>query len=404
MTRACHRPARALVLVVWAALSSSALAADVQYLVSARSEVRTRNVQPGSTGILTNELELRPIAGLLIGSDDTRLAVSYQPNILFRDPFQLGPVGLLHRGLLVFTERWARATLSVTADGTWGITDISALRPPDSAPPGSIEVPTLGLVPYVRLYGRASLDTTVARRVTLGFDAGYQLSGSVDARPTLPIQQGPFATVRLGWTPNARDTLTTSAQGAHAEFSTGQRQTVVQGFETWRHVFTARTALDVSAGVAFTREEVPVIDVPQPPIPGLYREVLPVASATFSHRLVGGGTVDLRGSARLGPFSDRYTGNVYERLEAFAQAQWNPTRTLQATGTVGGGWAVDIGRAVQAGDRIVYGDAQVGWTAFEWLLVQGSARLAYAEQPRYDLRGWQWLLGVAVTVRDQGAL
>lgn len=411
MTRACHRPARALGLVVWAALAaSSARAGDVQYVVSARSELRVRNLQPGSTGPFTAELELLPIAGLLIGSDDTRLAVSYQPSLLFR-PFSTYPVGMLQRGRLLFTRAWERATLGLTVDGAWGITDVSALRPADSLPSGTVEVATAGVLPYTRVYGAASLDVVLSRRTRLNVTGGYQLSGTYAAPAgqelTLPLQWGPLATARLSWTPTTHDWLTTSAVASDALFSFGQRITIIQGTQGWRRAFTARTSLDVYAGAAFTRTDVPDITNPNvtvKPIAGLYREVLPVVSGTFSQRFIVGGTVDVRGTVRMGPFADRYTGNVYERLEALAQVQWSPTRTLQLTGNAGGGWAVNVGRAEQLGDRIVYGDGRLAWTATKWLTLQGSASLAYSDQPSYNLRGWQWLVGVAVTVRDQGAL
>lgn len=422
-------------VLVFAALALAAFpaqAVDAQYLVDARTELRTRNTQPGSTGVLTQEFELRPSAGLLLGSDDARLGVAYRPSLIFRDPFALGPVALLHRGVLDFSWRFPRVTVTAQADGSWGTNDLSAIRPQDSQAAGSVEVPTLGLVPWVRLYGRAGLDAVVTTRVTLGGDAGYQLSGSTDARPDLPLQQGPFATLRLRWAPRPQDSLTTSVLGAHAWFYRAsftvtpvpvppattptplprtEVQTVAQALESWQHTFTPRTSLTATAGVAFTREQVREevrfegFDGPTSSTQLLYTEVLPVAALSGSHRLVGGGTVDLRATVRVGPFADRYTGAVYERLEALAQAEWAPTRVLVVTGSAGGGWAVPVGRAQQAGDRIVYADALVAWTAQRFLLVQGNARLAWSEQPRFAIPGsLQWLLGVAVTVRDAGAL
>jgi hypothetical protein len=343
-------------------------------------------------------------------------------------------VGFSQRGVLALTQAWSRTTFQLDLDGAWGVTDVSALRPQDTATPGSIETRTLGLVPYVRLWGRAGLDFVLTRRVTLGVSGGYQLSGSPEDL-SLPIQHGPLALLRLAWRPTARDTFTTTVQGAHAEYFTDptlvqlpllpdpippgyteptivrtHRSTVLQGTEGWDHSFTARTSLSLAAGIAWTREEVWFINrvgytEEKTITEDLFRELLPVASATVSHRLVVGGTVELRGTVRLGPFSDRFTGNVYERLEALAQAIWLPIRQLEARGTAGGGWAVNIGRAEQQGDRIVYGDAVVVWTAAPWLLVQGNARLAYTEQPSYGIPGGlQWLVGAAVTVRDQGAL
>ncbi|GMU60053.1 MAG: hypothetical protein AMXMBFR34_18160 [Myxococcaceae bacterium] len=385
-------------------LAARAWGLDVQYEVAARSDVRTRTVQPGSLGSVTSEVEVRPSAGLLLGTADTRFGAAYRPSLLFRDPFALGPVGLLHRGQLLFTQRWPLVSLRVDVDGSWGTSDISALRPADTLPPGSVETPTLGLLPYVRLWSRAGVDWQVGRRVTLGVDGGYQVSGS-PGDLSLPMQQGPFAALRLGWRPTERDTLTTTLQAAHADFVTGQVQTVLQGTQTWRHTFTARTGLSLSGGVAFTREDIPVIDLPRPPQPGLYRELLPVASVSVDHRASGVGTVDVLALARLGPFQDRFTGNVYERLEALGLARWRPVREVELTGTLGGGWAVDIGRAEQLGDRIVYGDVLVAWTPEAWLLLQGNARLGWSAQPSYEIpSGLQWLLGVAVTFRDAGPL
>lgn len=416
-------------------VANAALAQGTAYLVSARAEVRTRNLQPGSLGAVTNEVELRPVAGLLWGGDATRLGVSYQPVLLLRDPFALGPVGLLHRALLAFSQRGALAAFRLDLDGSWGITDVSALRPADTATPGSIETRTLGLVPYVRTWGRLGVDVTLTRRTALSLDGGYQLSGSPEDL-SLPIQHGPFATTRFTWRPDARNTFTTTVLGAHAEYFTDptlvqlapvpdplppeglderpivrtHRSTLVQGTQAFDHSFDSRTSLGVAAGVAWTREQVWYItrvgltqdtNITE----SLFRELLPVASATVSHRLVAGGALELRATARLGPFSDRFTGNIYERLEALAQVRWRPTRLVEATGTGGGGWAVNIGRAEQVGDRIVYGDARVTWTPAPWLAVQGDARLAWSEQPSYGIPGGlQWLVGVAATVLDKGAL
>lgn len=404
------RPAACLVACWLTCVGSPARAADVHYTVGGRADLRARNAQPGASGPMTGELELLPLAGLQLGHRATSLELTYRPSVLLR-PYASEPIGLLQAGQAQLRQAFHRVTLGLTGVGEWGVTDASALRPGAAVPPGLHEVATAGLLPYVRLSGSGSLDAVLTRRLTLHVSAGYQYSGTPDAPAgqelTLPLQWGPFAEARLGWAPNARDAFTTRLQASDTEFSFGQHNTVAQGTQGWRRAFDARTALDLAAGVAFARTFVPDIDNPNltvRPLPGLFTEVLPVAQAQASHRFVADGTVEVRGSVLVGPYADRYTGNVYERLDASAQVTWRPARGLEAIGNLGGGWAVDVGRGEQRGDRIASADAQVAWAFSRWLTWHAQAALAYSEQPSYELRGWQWLVGVGMSVRHRGAL
>lgn len=404
------RALAAAVLSMAALLAAPARAADVQYQLSARSELRTRSLQPGSAGAVTAEWEVLPVAGVQLGRDDAQLSVSYLPSLLLR-PASTFQLGLLQRGRLTLTKAWERATASASADGAWGVTDVSALRPGDALPAGSVEVATAGVLPYTRLVAAATLDVTLTQRLQLSFGGSYQASGTRDAPAglefVLPLQWGPQASAALEWSPDAQERLSTRVQATDGRFSFGQHNTLLQATQGWRHTFTTRTSMDLFAGAALLRADVPEIVAPvlvPRPAPGLYVDALPVASAAVTHRLVAGGTVDVSGTARLVPFADRYTGNVYERVEVVARALWSPGRTLQLSGGGGGGWAVPVGLAPQLGDRIVYGDGQVAWTASRWLALQASARVGFTEQRSLGVSGWQWLVGLTVTARNEGAL
>jgi hypothetical protein len=64
--------------------------------------------------------------------------------------------------------------------------------------------------------------------------------------------------------------------------------------------------------------------------------------------------------------------------------------------------------SVQAGDRLIFGEATVGWTVNTWLLLQGSVRVLWTEQgPRNGqpaVDQVQAVGTVSVTVHEQGSL
>lgn len=403
-----------------ACLAVPAFAAEVTYGVAVRTDVRTRTPLPGDRGqYVTGDLELNPRGEITLGVDTSTFFLGYMPTLLWREP-QVGGGRLLplHRARLAFGSRWQRVTMLLSQDGAYGVADIGSLRLPDGSLPTSVaEVQTLGSVPYVRSLTLLNVETNPADRFTLGFSAGYSLSGSTEDSQALPLQYGPLASVRARVALTRTDGLTTTAQVSQATFVTGQEQLVAQLLETWDRQISRTLQLNLGAGVAFTREEV----IAQQGIPGGYLDVLPVALATLSWReVLQGHPLRLDTSLRMAPFSDRFTANVYERVEARVAGEYRPAREWITTAAVGGALAVPLGfslqrpegastadnlRLAQAGDRLVFAEGTVAWSVKTWLLLQASARVLWTEQPRRNMPGQVQAVGtLSVTVLEQDSV
>ena len=390
-------------------LPLTASAADVRYGVSARSEVRTRTPLPGDIGtVLTGDVELDPVLDLgLLFHGGTAFLVQYAPVLIWREPQTGGRLLPLQRGRLGFTQKWDRATLLVAEDASWGLADIGALRTSDDtsgAPQNPVVNPvqTLGGVPYVRSATFLSLDVQPGARWSFGLSGGYSVSGSPSDMVNLPIQYGPSGAARLAFRLTRLDTLTTGFGVTQATFVTGQEQLVGTLTETWARQLTRQWSLSVQGGAALTREVV----IAMQGIPGTYLEVLPVGavSTSWSDQLFDQ-PLTLAASVRLAPFADRFTGFVYERLEAIASATWKPARAWVVTASGSGALAVPLGRAEQAGDRLVSGEAGVTWTVSRWLLLQAAVRVLWTEQPRLMVPGQVQAAGsVSVTVKEQDSV
>ncbi len=401
-----------VVLALWGALAS---AAEAEYVVSARSELRVRSGLPGDRNpFFTPELELVPSGEAGLRWKTVRFTLQYNPSLVIRDRADLSPFIFLHRGRASLGFTFERSTLTLTEDLSLGETDIASLRPLDSAQPGSAPgVQSVGAVPYVRSSSTAMYDHRLSDRLGLTVSAGYLVSGS-QATDTLPLQWGPTANVRLRWVATREDALTTLAQATASWFATrpqrreGQQQFISLLSEQWDHQFSHTLSGALTGGIAFTRDSVPqafndagdVVDpLPTDPKPGLYREILPVAGAAVSWREES--RVQLGASARMAPFGDPFTGLVYERLETRVQGEFHPDRPLAFTVATGYAVAVPVGDTQQAGDRVIYGEATFGWTPKAWFLLGVSARVMWTEQPRLTVPGQlQWATSVWVSVRD----
>jgi hypothetical protein len=309
----------------------------------------------------------------------------------------------LQRGRVGFTQKWSKALFTLSEDGAWGLADIGAIRNPDD--PGQTgtavnPVQTLAGVPYLRSATAMTLEGQLSNRVTLGGGAGFSISGSPDGTTNgLPLQYGPNGSLRLRWLATRLDALTTAAAVFSSHFLTGQDQLVTTLTETWDRPVTRTWSISLGGGAALTREVVTAMQG----TPGTYIEILPVGSASSSwNDKFGTQPVRLGVSVRLAPFADRFTGFVYERLEARVQGDWKPGRDWAVTAAGSGALAVAIGRAEQKGDRLVSGEAALTWTARQWLLLQASARVLWTEQPRLGVPGQVQAVGViSVTVREQ---
>jgi hypothetical protein len=411
---------RASGIVVGVALwASLAVAAEADYVVAARSDVRVRSAVPGDRStVAAAEVELLPDGEAGLRWKTYRFALQYNPSLIIRDRVDLSPFIFLHRGRATLTANFERANLSLVQEASFGETDVGALRAADGAPPGSAPtVQTVGAVPYVRSATTAVVDVRLTEVLGLSVSGGYLLSGS-RGNDALPFQWGPTATARLRWAVSRLDALTTIAQATASWFSPrvgrreGQQQLVSFITEQWDRQLTRTLTTSLGAGLAFTRDYVPPLDPPQfdangdplppgvgEPIPGLYREVLPVVSATLGWHEEA--HTNLLFSTRMAPFADRFTGLVYERIETRAQGEFRLDRPLVFTAATGFAIAVPVGQTQQAGDRVIYGEVTGGWTPKEWFLLGFSARALWTEQPRLGVPGQlQWLTSVWVSVRD----
>lgn len=404
--RATLIPLRGCFAIAALTLSASAWAVDVSWLAVGRADVRLRTPLPGDVGKpLTADLELLPAGRLSLGWSRTLIEFSYTPSLLFREPHLQGPVRLMNRGSAAVRTRWRRATFALQQQGSYGQADVGALRTREdslgSAP--VVEVQTLGLVPFVSSATTATLDLSTSERGRLSVTGGYLLSGSPD-NPVLPMQRGPLVRASFRFAFDRRDTLTTTTQATHADFVNGQQQTYAFLTEEWSRQPTRLLNLSVMGGVAFTHEVVPE-GLPSQLVAGTYDEVLPVAATTLAWRdAVSTPTLQLETGLRLAPFADRFTGLIYERVEARLTGR-KVLSHLWLSSNLGAAWAVPLGRSPQAGDVIVFADAAAGWPIKQWLTLVGSTRVLYAHQPRLgvDAGGVQWVLTLSVMVQHQGS-
>ena len=386
--------------------TAHAVAADVQTAVSGRIDTRVRSPLPGDLGaIITTDAEVLPSAGITLGWGTTRLGLVYNPSILFREP-QLGPrarVFALHRGRAFFGHRFGRANLTLTQEAAYGTTDVGALVSTDGTPiQNASGVFVAGALPYERFASLAMLDVTPSPLYSFSFSGGYVISGSPQAdNVVLPLQWGPFALARFRATVVPRNFLITQGQYLSAEFATGQLQLVAQLTEAYEHEFRRNLTASLGAGLALTREH--IVEIPNGPRPGDYQEVLPVALASMLWRNeLGYRPFTLNVNVRLGPFADRYTALVYERVEAQLQGEWRVSKPVTALANAGLAYAVPVGLSTQAGDRIYYGEGGARWALKEWVTLGAIGRLVWSEQPRLGIPGYlQWLLTFSVTFHDE---
>lgn len=392
-----------LTLALLTLLASTALAIDVKYAVGARSELRTRTPLPGETGAdVFADLELDPTLDLALLFDTTTLAFQYAPTLLWRQPGASGRLLPLQRGRVGFTQKWSKALFTLSEDAAWGLADIGALRnPEDVGQTGAVNpVQTLGGVPYLRSATAMTLDGQLTNRISLGASASFAISGSPEGTENgMPLQWGPAGSVRLRAVATRLDALTTSSTVVSSRFLTGEEQLVVTLTESWEHTLARTLSFTLAAGPALTRE------VRVDTAAGTYVEWLPVASGSISwNDKISRQPIRLTGSVRMAPFADRFSKSVYERLEGRVQGDWKPGRdwAVLAAGTAA--YAVPLGNNDQAGDSLVSGEASLTWTPLRWLVLQGSARVLWTDQPRLGLSGVQALGVVSVTVREQDSV
>jgi hypothetical protein len=384
-------------------LALDVAAAVVGYEVSATTTVATRSPLPGDVAVVaTTDLQVDPVAEGAIEWSRTLLTLRYAPQLIVREPQVRARLLPLHHGVLMLTHRFTRASVLLSEDASYGVADIGSLRMPAGArPTGVFEVQTLGAVPYVRSASSAMLEGRPSDLVSASLTAAYLVSGDPTGGLQLPLQYGPVGSATLSLTLDRRFHLITAVQASHAWFNTRAEQSMVSLTESVQWAWTRTTTLAVGAGVAATRERVVALEGGPPP--GLFFEVLPVALASLSSVVeVNATPLQLQLSAHLSPFADRFTGLIYERLEGRASATSRLTRELTASLSIGSGYAIDVGRAPQAGDSATFGEASLRWDRTAWFALVGTARAVWTEQPRTMSPGQLlWAVTLAAVVRDR---
>lgn len=388
-------------LLLW---STPGLAAVVGYEVSATTSLTSRAPLPGDAAtVLTSDFQLDPIAQGGLTWSSAALVLRYAPQLIIRE-WQLKPRVLpLHQASLLYSKRSERWSFSLRQDGAYGTADIGSLRlPAGSQPTGVYEVQTLGAVTYVRSASAFAFDARPTDRVALSLSGAYLVSGDPSGGLQLPLQHGPVGLATFRWVASRRFRLITTGQASHASFLTGAEQSIFLATESGEWQLARTTVLTVGAGAAVTRER--VVELPNGPPPGFHLETLPVAVASLSAAPEPlGFPVQLTASLRMSPFADRFTGLVYERVEGRLGATSRPTSKVTATASVGGGYAVPLGRSPQAGDTAIFGEASATWAYTPWLSFLGTGRLVWTSQPR--LGGapttlWALTLGAQFHDRD----
>jgi hypothetical protein len=252
-------------------------------------------------------------------------------------------------------------------------------------------------VPYVRLAGGALLEQRVGGRVTLRAEGGYEVSGSTQ-NVNLPLQWGPAGLLAVKVDVTGVDSLTTTALGKHADFMTGQRQTLLEATERWARHLSRELEGEVSAGVGVVQQS--VTDA----APAVPWAVLPVAAVGVSWRLpVEGSKLELRARCGLAPFADRFTATVYERLDALVAATWSTRDGLTVGLGLSGARSFAGVASSTSPDFFVAIESSLAWAAQPWLTLGTSLRAAHTEVlVEGATPANQWLVSAWVAVHSEG--
>lgn len=380
-------------------------AVEVSTLEAVSSNVRLRTPLPGdrSRNWLTFDLEFLPVLQGTLRWSRTSFMLRLNPSVLLREPHLSSQLFALAAGQAQLTTRGERWDLAVAQDASYGIQDVGTLRNPDgSLPTGVPEVQTVGAVPFMRSGTTVTLNGAPSRRTAYTLLAGYLVQGSPDpTNVTLPLQWGPQARAVFRYQATRPDWLATAAQVSQATFSTGQQQLISMVTQAWDRTWTPRIFSTAGAGVALTRET--IIFIPGGPQPGDYFEVLPVVYASAGTReRIKTQVLTFDVGARMAPFADRFTGAVYERVEANAQMTWMPERNVTLRPNAGFAYAVPVGRAVQAGDQLAFVEGTATWWPLQWLGLVAYSRVAVVSQPRLNIvNQLQWVATLSVVLQDQ---
>jgi hypothetical protein len=379
-----------------------ARAGEAEYTVSLQSELRARSSLPGDEGTgPTVDFELLPVAAGRLGGAGFLFDLSYRPSLVFRDLPGTGPFLPLHRVSAALQWQRVWTLLQLRGEGARGLVDLGPLLTNDGLL-GPVVVPastTLGLVNYERLMGSLSLQQGLSAHVWLLAEGAYEVSGSTD-NVQLPLQWGPRGVLQVRVEATQVDTLTTGVVGSHADFSTGQSQTVVEVTQRWARRLSRQLLGEATAGLAAVKQQV----LPQTAGDALRSTlaVEPVASLGLTASVpLRFSTLELRASVGLEPFSDRFTATVYERLDGKVGAAWVLRKELALGLALSAARSFPPASGATPPDFYVAAETTVALTLQPWLVLGAALRASHTEllTPGSTPNN-QWLTSLSVTVRN----
>jgi len=379
------------------ATAAALLAASASYDVGVRTELRAAS-DPFGLAALDGAQEVDPRAAVLLKGAGVRLSAVYNPRIYWLEPQQTpspaSTPNVLHRAEVQLERTWDRGgRLFALEDAAYGTNDFSPLAGTGGAPTsvtGAGAPVPLSTLPRVLLAQYVLTSTTLGTQAPLGNffrlggSAQYVVSGGPDlvSRLDIPLQRGPRADLSLSYAPTRQDSFTTSVEGLHSNFSSGQRAQLLQVSESWRGQWSRVTDVGLTVGGALVEN--------QGAVGVSMLDRFPVAGASLNTQVPFYG---MHSAARLaltfGPYLDVYAADVYERVEADASLAFDLYR-----------WDV---RVALRGTRFL-----TGWQRRGETLVVAEVTLAHVLTPGLKLEGGTrafWQNGAAVTDAPlQGAL
>jgi hypothetical protein len=228
---------------------------------------------------------------------------------------------------------------------------------------------------------------------------GYQLSGGADqaAQKSLPLEQGPLATLSADWQVDRRDHLITVANGSETSFSQsaedsqGAEDVLVKVDEQWRHRWSRRTETLLAGGWYVARSRVTAIAPDQ-------FESGPDGEAAVNQQFdLGGGTGQFRADVSVAPFIDPLNGVLDEQIRGTLTGSWTRRRvTFRIFASAGESLDQDTSTSI----RLAMAEIGTVYRVSEWLMVDGGVRALDQEQKGASPPSLtQGVLFLALTVR-----
>lgn len=385
---------------VWLAVATAAT-----YDVSARTETRTRSptLSEQSLSPVLGDLELTPSALVQLRESGLGLQLSYAPRVVLRDlGLSAQHVELQHTGRAQGDWKPSRGLrLLAQQQLVYGQVDTTEL----AIASGGVPQPRPTDTPSVRYLSSettAGVETTaLVPRLSLSAAVTYFISGGLgDA--TVPLQQGPRATLTSLYRLDPRTGLTVSFLGSDSHFSTGSQASVLQLTGGLRYRFDRHTEGELSAGVGGTRNKATPTDVD--PSPAAPLVLAPNGSAQLSSRLLSerGQTLDGRVMVRMTPFVDALTARAYQRLESTLALAWQPGARIRVNGEASGALVVSPGP--QRGDAGLLLGATAQYSFNRRLWVEGAFRYSWTRQQLVGEAPFaQWTATLSLVVGRSGS-